>query len=70
MAAEIGAGLEVGPEPRIMDDAIVAGAEGLQFRPAIDLALDEADGLDGFQHTVIIEISQPAVPAPAAARES
>ena len=53
-----------------MDDAGVAGAERLQFRPAVDFSLDETDGLDRLQHAAVVEIGQAAIPAPAAAREA
>ena len=53
-----------------MDDAVVARAERLQFGPAVDFALDEADGLDRLQHAAVVEIGEAAIPAPAAAREA
>src|SRR6185503_9008478 len=42
MPAEVCAQLKRGPEARIVDDLIVAGAERLQFRPAIDLSFDKS----------------------------
>ena len=51
-------------------DAAVAGAERLQFGPAIDLAFDEAHRLHRLKHAAVVEIRQPGIPAPAAAREA
>src|SRR5438477_6399305 len=53
-----------------MHDLIIAGAERLQFRPAIDLPFDEAAALNRFEHAIIVEIGQAAVPSPAAAGEA
>src|SRR5207253_4741203 len=39
-------------------------------RPAIDRAVHEADGLEGFDDTVVVEIAEARVPAPAAPRKS
>ena len=65
--AQISARLEVRPEPRVMHDSVIAGAQGLQFRPSVDLAFNKPHGLNGLQYAVIIEIGQAAIPAPAAA---
>src|SRR5438876_11168641 len=56
VAAQVSAGFEVGPESWIVNDAIVTGAQGLQLGPAINVAFDKANGLDGFKHTVVVEI--------------
>src|SRR5712692_2366717 len=40
--ADIVPGLEARPETRIGHELVVGGAERLQFRPAVDLALEEA----------------------------
>src|SRR6185369_1459472 len=53
-----------------MHDAVVAGAERLQLRPTIDLALNESDGLNRLQHASIVEISEAAIPTPTAARKT
>src|SRR5204862_4544536 len=55
VAAQVGAGFEVWPEPGVMDHLIVAGSKGLEFGPAVDFSLDETDGLDGFEHAVVVE---------------
>src|SRR2546426_7518296 len=41
VSTEIGARLKGGPESWVVNDPIVARAQGLQLRPAVDLAFDE-----------------------------
>src|SRR5207249_4524120 len=70
VAAEVGAGLEAGPQTRVMHDVIVAGAEGLQLGPTVDVTPDETDGLNRLKHAFVVEIGKAAIPAPAAAGEA
>ena len=70
VSAEVRAGLEVWPEARVMNDLIVARAERLEFGPAVDFSFDETHGLDRFEHAVVVEVREPRVPAPTAAREA
>src|SRR5262245_39239662 len=67
VSAQIRARSKVRPETRIVDDLVVARAQRLQFGPAIDCSPDKPTGLDRFKHAVIVEISQPRVPAETAA---
>src|SRR6185503_11661291 len=70
MPTQISAGFEGWPKLRIVDDFVVARPERLEFRPAIDFSFDKPDGLNCFQHSVIIEIREPAIPSPSAAGEA
>ena len=70
VSAQIGAGPEAGPEARIVDDLVVAGAERLQFGPAIDFPFDKPAGLHGFEHAVVVEISQARFPGETAAGQA
>src|SRR5437879_5534326 len=66
VAADIVSRLEARPETRVGHKLVVSGAKRLQFRPAVDLALDETGRLDGLRKAVIVEIRQAGVPSPSA----
>src|SRR5262249_1504801 len=68
--AQIGAGSKARPKARIVDDLVVAGAEGLEFGPAVDFSFDKPAGLHGFQHAVVVEISQTRFKGKSAAGEA
>src|ERR1035438_1743557 len=70
LAAQVRARLEARPQTRVMDNAGIARAKRLQFRPAIYFSLDEADGLYRLEHAAVVQIGEAAIPAPAAAREA
>src|SRR5687767_1037784 len=52
-----------------MSDLIVARAQGLELRPAVDFSADEAACLDGLEYAVIIQVSQPRIETEPTARK-
>ena len=53
-----------------MDDLVIAGAQGLEFRPAIDFALNKSARLNRFQHAIVVKISETRIPGKAATGKS
>src|ERR1043166_3804770 len=70
VSTQIRTGTEAGPEARIMNNLIVARAQGLQFGPAIDCSFDKSAGLHGFQHAIVVKIRQTRFPGKTAARQA
>jgi len=52
MAADVVSRLEARPEPRVVEELAVAGAQALQLGPLIDFSLNEAICLERFQDAV------------------
>src|ERR1700749_3671881 len=70
VAAQVVARLEARPDAQVALQLVVAHGDLLQFGPAVDVAFDEAGRLNRLRDAVVVEVSEPRVPAPAASREA
>src|SRR5688572_20788691 len=70
VTAQIVARLKSGPTARVVQELIVAHRQFVQLGPAVHGTTREARCLECLENSVIVEISQPNVPAPTTSRKS